>query len=321
MTRTRIALLAGIVAGIAGCRLHTDKPDGSGTIECTQVQVAPQVAGRIAELPPAEGALLRAGDLVARIDGKDYELRRAEAQAALAVAQAQLDLLLAGTREEDVRRGREQVREAQAAAQAAAADLQRIEQVFAKKSATQKQLDDARSLAERTAAARAAAEANADRLLRGSRQEELRVAQAQVEQARARVALTEKAVADCLVTAPLNGTVTTRIHEPGEVVAAGTPLLTLSRLDEVWLSIYVPETQLARVKLGQPAHVRIDGDAGMYTGAVTFVASEAEFTPRNVQTQDERTKLVYRVKITLANPRGVFKPGMPADGFLVEGQP
>jgi HlyD family secretion protein len=87
----------------------------------------------------------------------------------------------------------------------------------------------------------------------------------------------------------------------------------------VWLSIYVPESRLAGVKLGQPARVRVDGTDRVFEGKVTFISPEAEFTPKNVQTPEERAKLVYRLKITLPNPQGVFKPGMPADGYLGAG--
>lgn len=244
MAAAALALLA------SGCGPGNGKPDGSGTIECTQVEVAPQVAGRLQSLPPQEGDALKKGDLVAQIDPTDYQLRRDETAAG---------------------------------ARAAEADLKRIQQVFERKSATQKQLDDA---------------------------------QAALDLARARLALAEKAIADCTVRAPMNGVVTVRSREEGEMVAVGTPVITLSRLDEVWLSIYVPEDRLGRVKLGQPANVKIDGDRKMYRGKVTFVSPEAEFTPRNVQTPDERAKLVYRVKITIENPEGVFKPGMPADGYI-----
>ncbi len=239
-----------VAVGLSGCGLGGGRADGSGTIECTQVQVAPLVGGRILSLPPQEGTALKQGDLVAQIDTTDYQLKLAEAQAAARMAEA---------------------------------DLQRIQQVFEKKSATQKQMDDVKA-------------AN--------------------DLAQARLKLAEKAVADCTVAAPMNGVVTVRSHEEGEVVSPGTPLVTLSKLDEVWLSIYVPETRLGRVKLGQPARVRIDGDNRAYQGKVTFISPEAEFTPKNVQTPDERAKLVYRVKITLPNPEGVFKPGMPADGYL-----
>lgn len=256
------------------------------------------------------------GQLIAHLDNRDFLLRRDEARGALGVAQAHLDLMLAGTREEDVRRAQAQVREARAASSAAAADRARVEQVFARNSATEKQRDDARAADERAAASLAAAEEQLARLIKGNREQEIRGAQAAVDQAAARLAQLEKAVEDCTLAAPISGTVTVKIREAGEFANIGMPLVTLSRLDDVWLSLYIPEDRLARVKLGAPAAVKLDGDSTAYQGKITYVSPEAEFTPRNAQTPDERAKLVYRVKVSLPNPSGVFKPGMPADGFL-----
>ncbi len=305
---------------VTGCRRATS-PDGSGTMECTQVRVASEVGGRITHLLAQEGDRLRTGQVIARIDTNTFALRRDESAAALAQAQAQLDLLMAGSREEDIQRAREQLREARAMSDSATADLKRIADIFAAGSATAKQMDDAKAAAERTAAATAAAEQQLNRLVKGSREQEIRAAQAAAALAQARLAQSEKVLRDCVVTAPTDGIVTTRTAEPGEVIAPGTPLLTLSRLDEVWLSLYIPETRLRDVSLGQKAYLAIDGDAKRYEGTVTFISPEAEFTPRNIQTPDERTKLVYRVKITLPNPQGLFKPGMPADGYLKIAQP
>lgn len=301
---------------VAGCRFGGMTPDGSGTLECTQVDVAPLVPGRLLEVPVEEGSVVTQGQVLARLDDRDFTLRREEAQAAYRVAQAHYDLMLAGSRGEDIRRAEAQVREAQAAAEAAAVDLQRVEQVHAQKSATDKQRDDAKALADRTAAAEAAAREQLTRLRQGNREQEIRGAQAAVEQAAAHLAQLEKAVADCVVTAPRAGTVTVKVREAGEYVNAGLPLVTLSRLDEVWLALYIPENRLAQVKLGAPVRVKLDGDPADYRGTITFVSPEAEFTPRNAQTPDERAKLVYRVKVALPNPQGVFKPGMPADGYL-----
>ena len=308
-----IALAASLTGG---CHLNRASSDGSGTIECTQVQVAPQVGGRLAQLVPQEGDALVKGCFVARIDPVDYELKKAEAAALLAQAQAQLDLLLAGSREEDIQRARDQVRESEALARAATADLERITQIFKQKSATQKQLDDAKSAADRADALKAQAVQNLARLVNGSRKEEIRVAQTAMDLAKARLAQADKALADCQVFAPMDGVVTVRSREDGEMVSGGTTLLTLSRLDEVWLAIYVPEPRLVKVKVGQKAWVKADGMDKPVEGKVTFVSPEAEFTPKNVQTPNERAKLVYRVKITLANTNHAFKPGMPADGFL-----
>lgn len=298
------------------CNLHPVKPDGSGTIECTQVRAAAEVAGRVAALHFSEGDHVSQGQPLGEIDPTGYQLRRDEAAAALAQAQAQLDLMLAGSRDEDIQRARAQVREAKAVADASAADARRIGEVFEKGSATPKQRDDAAAAAERASAAQAAAEQQLARLIRGNRQEEVRGAQAAVDLAKARLAQAEKSIRDCAVLAPVDGIITTKSAETGEVLALGTPLATISRLDEVWLSLYIPEDHLGRVKLGNKAAVMIDGDSTRYEGTVTFVSPEAEFTPRNVQTPDERVKLVYRIKVTLPNPKGIFKPGMPADGYL-----
>jgi len=317
MTTRLNACLTVLIATVlaTGCA-RGPVPDGSGTIECTQVRLAAEVGGRLSELLVEEGQAIQTSQVVARIDPLPYVLKRDEATAALAQAQAQLDLMLAGSRDEDIQRAREQLREARASAMAATADVTRIEAVFAAGSATAKQQDDAQAAAERTAALAAAAEQQLARILSGNRKEEIRAAQAAVDLARARLAQAAKAVADCTVLSPAAGIVTTKSAEQGEVVSVGTTLAAVSLLDEVWLSVYIPETRLGRIRLGQPAWVRVDGDPTRYEGHVTFVSPEAEFTPRNAQTADERAKLVYRVKITLANPKGIFKPGMPADGYM-----
>lgn len=298
------------------CNFKADKPDGSGTIECTQIRLAPEVAGRLTALLIAEGAPITNGQVIATIDPVSYQLRCDEARAAFAQAKAQWELMVAGSRDEDILRARAQVREAKAAADAAITDARRMETLLAQNSVTQKQRDDAATAQEKTTANLAAAEQQLTRLIKGNRQEEIRAAQAAVELAQARLALAEKAVSDCIVKSTATGIITTKNTEPGEMVMVGTPLATMSQLDEVWLSLYLPETKLPTVKLGQKAFIKVDGDPMRYEGIITFISSEAEFTPRNVQTPDERTKLVYRIKITLPNTRNIFKPGMPADGFL-----
>jgi HlyD family secretion protein len=315
MKRTIVVLLA-VAALSPGCGRNNANPDGSGTIECTEVQVAPRVAGVIAALATEEGAVLAAGDVVAVIDSTDYVLRRDEARGAFEAAESQVDLAEAGPRDEDIETARDGVAAADAGSKAAEADRLRVQSLFDSGSSTQKQLDDVTALADRAQANLGAARQLLQKLVRGSREQELRAARALADQARARLAQTRKAVTYCTIAAPVAGTVTVRSREEGEFVAVGAPIVTIARLESVWLSIYVPEDRLAGVKIGQPARVRVDGDANDYRGTVTFVSPEAEFTPRNVQTAAERAKLVYKVKITIENPEGVFKPGMPADAYL-----
>ena len=314
--KTHVWLIPLTLLLCTSCSLRSDKPDGSGTIECTQVRVASEVAGRIATLLYNEGDAITNGQTLALLDPLACTLRRDEARAALVQAQAQFELMTAGSRNEDILRARAQVFDARALAEVTASDARRMETVFAQKSVSEKQRDDAVAAAKRAGAGLAAAEHQLNRLVAGNRQEESRGAGAAVEAAQARLALAEKAVADCVVAAPRAGVITTRSVEPGEVVAVGATLATLSQLDEVWLSLYIPESRLAAVTIGQKAFVKIDGEPQRREGRVTFVSPEAEFTPRNIQTPDERTKLVYRIKVTLANPDGGLKPGMPADGYL-----
>ncbi len=309
-----IVLIAGIFC--SGCLNNNNHADGSGTIECTQVNISPQVSGYIQKLYYDEGDNVKKGGQVLKINPQDYILRVNQARASLNLASNQLALILAGSRIEDIEAAKEKVREARAVADGAESDLKRIEQVFNSGSATEKQLDDARTAAERSRAIVAAAEQTLARLKAGARKEEIDVAQSQVELARTRLAQEEKALSDCDVYSPLNGVVTTKIHEQGEFVMGSTSVLTVSELDEVWLSVYVPEPHLSGVKIGQEAYVKVDGHNDVFKGLVSFISPEAEFTPRNVQTPEERAKLVYRVKITINNTNRILKPGMPADGYF-----
>ena len=146
---------------------------------------------------------------------------------------------------------------------------------------------------------------------------DLKALQAQTDQARAQLIMAEEDLRKSRLYAPFDGFVTVKDVEEQEYVQAGTPVLTLAQLDEVWVKTYVPETQLGKVRLGQTGEVISDTFPGKrYSGRVTFISPEAEFTPKNVQTKEERVKLVYRIKVTLENPHQELKPGMPVDVIL-----
>jgi HlyD family secretion protein len=121
---------------------------------------------------------------------------------------------------------------------------------------------------------------------------------------------------------PLSGVVLSKAAEVGEFILAGAPVVTVASMDTVWLRAYIPEAHLGSVKLGQPVQVTTDTYAGkVYEGRVTFIASEAEFTPKNVQTEEQRVKLVYRIKVDVPNPDMELKPGMPAEAFITTQTP
>jgi HlyD family secretion protein len=294
------------------------------------VQVAPEVGGRILELMISEGDRVKQGDVVARLDTRDIDLALQRAQAERAQVDAQLRLLQAGARGEDVRQAEAQVAAASAdvaAAQsdlgAAETDLQRFEKLLASNSGSQKQRDDAatrRDMArDRVRAARAretAAREGVARLRAGSRREEIDGARARVAGVDAQIATLEKNRNDATVIAPIGGIVTERLLDPGEMVAPRAPIAVLADLDHAWAEVFVDEPMIPRIKLGQAATVFTDAGGPGLPGKVSYVASKAEFTPRNVQTAEDRSKLVYRVKIAVDNSKGILKQGMPVEAEI-----
>jgi HlyD family secretion protein len=306
----------------------------SGHVEATEVQAAAEVGGRLVELRVAEGDRVMAGAVIAQLDSRDIDLQIARAQAERAAADAQLRLLQAGARVEDIRQAQAQVDAASADAAAAEAerrsaetDLQRFEALLQANAGSQKQRDDALARVnvarERERAAldrvRAAREVLA-RLQAGNRREDIDAARARVAVVDAQIAQLQKARADATVVAPVSGIVTQKLTDTGEMVAPRMPLLVITDLDSAWANLFVPEPLIPRVTLGQAATVLTDaGDR--VPGKVSFISPQAEFTPRNVQTADERSKLVYRIKVSVDNSAGVLKQGMPVDAELAAPQP
>jgi HlyD family secretion protein len=325
--RAVTALLLIGVAGAAACRGGGDGiPRASGYVEATEVRVAAEVGGRIVGLDAEEGRRVNAGDDLARLDRTDLEITLQRAEAERDQAAAQLRLLQAGARQEDIRQAqaqaesaRAEIAAAEAELKAAAEDLRRFEALFAANAGSRKQRDDAATrvavATSRVAAAkeraRAADEAVA-RLRAGSRREEIAAAQARVAAASAQIAAVQKNLSDATVKAPVGGTITTKLVDLGETVAPGTPVAVISDLVHAWANVYVDEPIVPTLRLGQS--VTLVTDAGQrLTGSITYISPRAEFTPRNVQTSEERSKLVYRIKVTVDNQAGILKPGMPVE--------
>ena len=302
----------------------------SGNVEATEVQVAPEVGGRIVELRVAEGDRVQAGAVIATLDTKDTELQVGRARAERAAAVAQLRLFEAGARAEDVRQAEAQVDASTSEIAAidveiksAQTDLDRFEALLAANAGSQKQRDDAKARVDLARERKRAAEERVrvsrttlDRVRAGARKEELEGARARVATVDAQLAVLEKGLRDAQVPAPTGGVVTQKLVDAGEIVAPRTPLVIVTDLDHAWANVFVPEPAVPRIKLGQAATVRTDAGTTVQ-GTVTFISPRAEFTPRNVQTADERSKLVYRVKVTVDNSAGVLKQGMPVDADFV----
>ena len=312
-----------------------DEPDGvlrvSGFVEATEIQVASEVSGRVVDLRAAEGDRVTRGDLVARLDTRDTQLQIQRLRADRAAADAQLRLLRAGSRSEDIRQAEAQLRAAEADVttidaelRAAQLDLDRYETLLQANAGSRKQRDDAKARVdvarerERASSERVrAARETLGRLRAGARPEEIDVARARVDAVDAQIATLDKSVTDADVTAPGTGIVTQKLVEAGELVQRGTPLIVVTDLDNAWANLFVPEPMVPRIKLGQAATVMTDAGGTGLPGKITFISPRAEFTPRNVQTADERSKLVYRIKVSVDNREGILKQGMPVDAEIV----
>jgi HlyD family secretion protein len=309
-------LLAATVLGGA-CRKGNDAGlvVASGHVEATEVLVSTKVSGTIESLAVDEGSVVAAGQELARIDTTDTRLALDAGRAERAQAEAELRLRLAGSRVEDVREARAQVVRAEADLDGAQKDLDRMEGLLAAGSGTTKARDDARTRRDVARAGLDAARERLQRLEAGFRREEKDGARARLEAAEARIAQLEQQLKDAVILSPVKGVVTEKLAEKGELAARGTGIVVVTDLPNAWLNAYVSEPDLARLRLGQEAEVVTD-DGQTRKGRVSFVASRAEFTPKNVQTRDERVKLVYRIKVALENADGLFKPGMPAEARL-----
>jgi HlyD family secretion protein len=311
------AVVLGTILLAAACGEDEDHTSilASGHVEATEVQVSTKVGGTLERLPVDEGSVVEAGQELAQIDTVDTRLALDSARAELARARAELRLLLAGPREEEIEEARAQLARAEADLAGAARDLERMEGLLAAGSGTTKARDDARTRHDVAAASVEAARQRLRRLEAGSREEEKDAARARVGAADARIAQLEQQIEDASIRSPVAGVVTRKLSDEGELVAPGTGLLTVTDLANAWLNAYIPEPALGQIRLGQEAEVVTD-DGQSRTGRVSFIASQAEFTPKNVQTRDERVKLVFRIKVALGNEDGLFKPGMPATAFL-----
>ncbi len=313
----RLVLPGLLAVAVAGCGARRDANVVlvAGHVEATDVQVATKVGGRVALLEAQEGDRVASGARIALIDTVDLALAWRAARAERDLADANLRLRLAGSRREDVAEAAAAVAKAESDFATAEKDLARFQGLQDAGSGTERSLDDARNRRESAAAALEAGRQRLRRLRAGFRVEEVDAARAQAAAAAARVAQLDQQLADAVIVSPIAGTITARPVERGELLGPGAVVAVVTDLEHAWLTAWVPEPDLGRLRLGQEADVFTDGGERR-TGRLTFVASQAEFTPKNVQTRDERVKLVYKVKISLDNGDGLFKPGMPAEARL-----
>jgi HlyD family secretion protein len=318
-----ILLAAAVAAGVYLYPHFQKKPAPSnqltlsGNIEAHESLVGFTVAGRIVDLPVEEGQQIQQGALLARMEDADYKQKVRIDEDTVRVRESSLALTLAGTRHQELKATQQTVIDAQADLEQKTVDNERMQRLYAKDEVSAQDRDLAATALKRADATFKAAQQRYNEAAEGSRKEDIAIAQANLNEAGANLGLSRVNLGYTILHAPSTGVITVRQAELGEVVAPGTPVVTIADLDHIWLRAYIAETDLGRIHWGQDAVITTDTYPGKrYHGRISFIASDAEFTPKSVQTYQERVTLVYRIKIDIDNPNHELKPGMPADARI-----
>jgi len=273
---------------LLSCSNNNSLPGGSGMIEATEVTVSAETGGRLEALHFDESDRINKGDTISLIDTVTVALKLEQAQAAYRVMQTQRKNAL--------------IRTEQAAVEDSLAQKEfgRISRLLESGSANQQQYDRAETAARQSQLARKTAAVA------------VQSADAELGRIEAEMDILKKQLSDCRPISPATGTVVTKYVEEGELITPGRPLIKIARLDTVWVKVYLPPSDLTGIKLGGQAKVDPeDGTHQPLTGIITWISSEAEFTPKNIQTKQARADLVYAVKITIPNNDEILKVGMP----------
>ena len=300
----------------------------SGTIETTQANLSFQVPGRVAQVNIREGQPVTKNQIIAELDRAEFESRYDQAKANLDRAQKakqQLETVLdisKRTLPAEVARAKANVTSVQDTLKDTQKNYKRFEELFGKGVVTEKERDTMK-LAYEVAKSRLAESESILKLAQGNltkvdvAKQDIETAIAQINANTAALNQVSIQLSYTQLKSPMDGVATSRNIEPGEIVNAGREVITISDLSLVDLKIFVDETEIGKVKPNQKVEVRVDTFPGKsYMGYVSFISPEGEFTPKIIQTKKERVKLVYLVKVSIANPNFELKAGMPADALL-----
>jgi HlyD family secretion protein len=318
MTVIVILVAAVIAAVLLSGRFWKQRDQGvislSGNVEVTEVDTGFKIPGRIVDLLTDEGKLVQKGGKIAVLESAELESLMAQSRAVLSEALAKLEELKTGSRPQEIAQAAANMKAAEAELVKAKKDYDRAERLYTNEAISASQLDAARSVHDSWVEKVKAAGEQLSLLKEGPRKEVIKAAEDHVQSARAALRVTEERLGDTTLFAPVSGVVLKKNVESGEVVQSGTPVFTIGEIDDPWIKVYIKEDKLALVKLGQRATITVDTYRGkVYEGTVSYISSQAEFTPKTVQTQEERVKLVFGVKVRVKNVNQELKPGMPAD--------
>jgi HlyD family secretion protein len=322
MKKKRLIIVGIIIVIIIAVLLinyfRNKKDDGalslSGNVEVTETNIGFKLPGRVMELTVDEGQQVNAGQLIARIDNAELASVVMQYKASLQEAMTRLAELRAGSRVQEIERARASVSALTADLDKAKKDYERADILYKNGAVSASQFEAAQNAYNTRAAQLKSAQETLSLVKEGPRKEDIKAAEHRVQQVKAMLNASEERLKDTVLFAPISGVILRKNVELGETLSSGTPAFTIGDLENPWVKVYVKENRLGQVKLGQKADAKIDSFMGkIYEGTVTFISSEAEFTPKNVQTEEERVKLVFGVKVKVKNENGELKPGMPAD--------
>jgi len=314
-----VLLVAAVSVAAAWAGRHLGTGNGApvsvtGTIEATQVDVSVKITGRIVERLVNEGDKVTRGQPLVRLDDSELAADVRRLEASLRSAQATLRDLEKGARPQEIEDARAAVASAEATRSMTEREFQRTDQLFKQNLIAAQDVDRARQAFDVARAQERSAREKLALLLAGSRPDQIDAARWQVSQAESALVQAQSRLREAMVFSPIDGVVLRKNLEAGETANPGVPILTLVNPKDVWLRAYVPEMDVGRLKVGDTARLRVDAFPDrVFTGRLTEIGSEAEYTPRNVQTKKERVNLVFRIKIQIDNPQGILKPGLPAD--------
>lgn len=288
--------------------------EASGTVEATDVEIAFKMPGILSHRLVSEGDRVKKGDVLAHLDKRDAIARFRQSKAVVKTALAKLDDAKQGYRIQEIAEAAAQVEQLKANWANLKGEADRSKTLFEGEAISRQQFDKDITASSIARAQLLAGEKRLDLLKSGFRANAVKVASSQLEEANAFSEVAAALVEDHEVSSPIDGIVSRVYAEEGEMVGAGKPILTVTNVTNPWVRVYIPEKEIGKILIGLTASVKVDSFPDKeFPAEVTFISPEAEFTPKSVQTQEERVKLVFAVNVTAENPEGLLKPGMPAD--------
>lgn len=315
MVITVIVFLA--LIGLAFYKINSRHVVGvaaTGTIEVTRADITPKTSGYLTGLTIEAGDRVNPGQIIVAIDRPDLAANVAANAAALAKAAVQLKDMEAGARSQELDESRSSLASARSVYDNAKDDLVRYETLYQQNAISKQSLDAARSAADVAYQSFQAASSRLSLLQEGNRPDEIAAARLEVERSQAVLDASRVLLNDTVVTSPLNGLILTKNYENGEYVNAGSAIATVADMDDCWVKIYIPSTQLGLITVGQTAQVKIDSYPDRtFSGQIKEISQSSEYTPRQSLSQNERANMVFKVKVKVDNGGGLLKPGMPAD--------